>query len=127
MRCKIPVILLAIISALILSVSCDLETGTNKRPDKPELPTGPDSGYVGTSYSFTTSTTDPNNDNVYYQFDWDGGNQSFWSNFVASGTSIIMSHTWQTEGTYSVKARAKDIHGLTSLWSDKHQIVIISK
>jgi len=92
--------------------------GTNTPPSTPATPSGPDTGNVGTSYSFSTSTTDPDGDNVAYQFDWGDGNLSSWSSYVSSGSSVSMSHSWSSTGTYSVKAKAKDANGAESGWSD---------
>jgi hypothetical protein len=116
--------LFIIIVSIVIIVGCERDTESNKRPDKPEITAGPDSGYQNTPYSFTVYTTDSNDDNIYYQFDWDDGNKSFWSNVVLSGTPVMMSHTWQVTGTFSVRARAKDVHGLESYWSEKHNITI---
>lgn len=123
MRKRKYFILLAILLVLA-SVGCEREMERNRKPNKPVITAGPDSGYKNISYSFTVSTTDPNNDNIYYQFNWDDGNVSFWSNFVPSGTPVTINHKWQITGIFSVKARAKDMHGLESYWSDAHIIVI---
>ncbi len=96
----------------------------NNPPNTPQTPSGLSSGQVNVSYNFTTSTTDPDGDSVAYQFDWGDGNQSNWSSFLPSGTSITMAKSWSNAGTYSIKARAKDKKGAISGWSDGHQITI---
>ncbi|MEO0228365.1 MAG: PKD domain-containing protein [candidate division WOR-3 bacterium] len=96
----------------------------NNPPNTPQTPSGPSSGQVNVSYNFTTSTTDPDGDSVAYQFDWGDGNQSNWSSFLPSGTSITMAKSWSNAGTYSIKARAKDKKGGISDWSNGHQITI---
>ncbi len=96
----------------------------NNPPNIPTILSGPDNGYINTSYNFTASTTDIEGDDIAYQFDWGDGNQSSWSNFEASGTQITMSYSWQVTRTFSVMARARDINGAISDWSNPHTIVI---
>lgn len=93
-------------------------------PDTPEKPVGPNCGRVGIAYRFTAVTTDPNEDPVAYQFCWGDGEVSDWSDFVPSGRPVTMSHSWDSVGAYTVKARAKDILGLRSCWSCGHGIRI---
>lgn len=96
----------------------------NDPPNKPETPQGPTIALVGTSYSYRTSTTDPNGDNLYYQFDWDDGTMSDWTGLYASGQTVSMSHTWATKGSYQVKVRAKDGADAESVWSDPLSIIL---
>ena len=93
-------------------------------PHTPSAPTGPDSGNPGTSYSFTATTTDPNEDQISFQFDWGDGIHSNWSTFVDSGSSVTMSHSWSDKGSYYVRVRAKNSYSDTSDWSSGHSIVI---
>ena len=96
----------------------------NTPPNTPLAPTGPNSGTPGTSYDFTATTTDPDGDDVAFKFDWGDGNESDWTGFVDSGASASASHSWVSDGTYEVKAKAKDTQGAESGWSETHQIVI---
>lgn len=97
----------------------------NQPPDTPSAPIGPDSGSPGTFYSFTATTTDPNGDQISFQFNWGDGTQSNWSSFVDSGNSVTMSHSWSDEGSYYVRVRVKDSYGDSSDWSSGHSIAII--
>lgn len=85
-------------------------------PNTPSQPVGPSLGFAGTSYTYSISTTDPNNDQINYIFDWGDGSQNT-TNFVNSGLSSSGSHSWTNPGTYNVKVMAKDTGGLTSGWS----------
>jgi hypothetical protein len=96
----------------------------NQPPNTPPAPTGPDSGTPGTSYSFTATTTDPDGDQVAFKFDWGDGSESGWTSFVESRGSASMSHSWSNQGTFDVRARAKDTYGAESGWSSGHEIVI---
>jgi len=104
---------------LFVFIGCKQEpTGPeNSVPNIPNIPSNLSNGYVDSTYSFSTSTTDPDGDNVSYQFDWRDGNLSPWSNYVSSGTSVNMSHSWSKEGTYNVKVKAQDEDGAESGWS----------
>ena len=55
---------------------------------------------------------------MYYQFDWGDGTLSNWvttNNALDEGNA---SHIWEKTGNYEIKARAKDIYGRESDWSD---------
>ena len=97
----------------------DFTTGSapNNPPNIPGQPSGPTSGVTGISFSYSTSATDPDGDQVKYVFDWDDGNMSE-TGYVDSGTVASKSHIWAISGTYFVKAKAVDIHGASSTsWS----------
>ena len=83
----------------------------NQPPNKPATPSGKTNGKAGTTYTYSTSTTDPNDDPIEYQFDWGDGSVSTWS------SSESASHSW-SEGTYLVKVKARDSYSLESEWSD---------
>lgn len=85
-------------------------------PATPSTPSGPASGYVYTSYSYTTSTTDPEGDNIYYQFDWGDGTTSTVGPY-ASGVVATAYHQWGRPVSYQVRVRAKDVFDAWSGWS----------
>jgi len=87
------------------------------RPDKPEKPSGHTSGTAGVEYEYSTFTTDPNNDQIYYKWDWGNGNMSDWIGPYDSGIEISMIHSWE-KGSYSIKVKARDIYGEESPWSE---------
>jgi hypothetical protein len=87
-------------------------------PEKPSIPEGPAFGYMHVEYSYTTSTTDPDGDSVIYLFDWGDGTNSGW---LPNGEG---SHCWNELGSYAVKAKARDIWGAVSQWSDPLTVVI---
>jgi hypothetical protein len=87
-------------------------------PAKPEAPSGPANGKVNTVYTYTTSTTDPESDQVYYMFDWGDGTFSSWVGPLNSGVTASTTKTWTAGGTYAIKVVAKDSHGKLSEWSD---------
>lgn len=87
-------------------------------PAKPDKPDGPASGATGQEHTYTTSTTDPNGDDVYYMFDWGDDTTSGWLGPYNSGATASGKKTWTSQGTYEVKVVAKDDHGKLSIWSD---------
>ena len=87
-------------------------------PAKPTTPSGPPSGKTGTSYTYTSSATDPDGDQVYLMFDWGDNTTSGWVGPYNSGATGTASHTWSKQGSFSVKVLAKDTHGKFSVWSD---------
>lgn len=100
------------------------EPTANYPPNTPPSPLGPFSGYVNISYEFSTSTTDPDGDNIACRFDWGDGNISGWSNFMPSGSTYKLSHSYGLANNYCIKSQAKDVSGNFSNWSDCHQISI---
>jgi len=96
----------------------------NQAPNTPSTPNGPSSGYTNIPYTFSSSATDPDGENIAIRFDWGNGVVSNWSNYVTSGTTISMSYSYPNAGTYYIKAQAKDILGDTSAWSTPHTITI---
>jgi hypothetical protein len=97
----------------------------NSPPNTPEKPTGPATGDIGIEYTFMTSTTDPQNNNVYYMVSW-GDAVSDWFGPYSSGESIGFTHTWTTAGNYNITVKAKDSEGLESGWSEASLINILA-
>jgi hypothetical protein len=89
----------------------------NNEPNKPTL-TGKIKGKAGNSYTYYATSTDPDDDQLEYWFDWDDGQNSGWFGFFDSGDTCEKSHIWTAQGAYSIKVKARDIHGLESVWSD---------
>jgi len=87
----------------------------NKPPDIPTL-RGETNGITGVEYTYNASTTDPNNDQVMYLFDWGDGTNSGWVGPYDSGATASAEHTWTVKGSYSIKVKAKDIYGEDSSW-----------
>jgi predicted secreted protein len=92
-------------------------------PLKPTI-NGPASGTVNNEYPYTSSTTDPDGDQVYYLWDWGDGNSSGWLGPYNSGATCESNHTWATKGGYNIKVKAKDTFGAESPWSDPLSITM---
>jgi hypothetical protein len=96
----------------------------NQPPATPAAPTGPATGDLGTAYSFSAVTTDPEGKTISYEFDWDDGSAFGTTGFVASGATGTLSHTYAAAGTYHILVRAIEEGGAASGWSPEHAIVI---
>jgi pyrrolidone-carboxylate peptidase len=85
----------------------------------PDIPTinGPANGKVGVATEYNFTTTDPESDEVYYFIDWGDTTNSSWIGPYPSGDIITQPHTWSKKGTYTIKAKAKDIYGNESDWA----------
>jgi hypothetical protein len=94
-------------------------------PEVPEEPDGPIEGVVGVEYNFTSSATDPDNDNIFYRFDWGDGSYSNWLGYYPSGDIVTGSHTWDYAGNFDVRVKAKDDNGSAETdWSEPLSIHI---
>jgi hypothetical protein len=89
----------------------------NQPPDTPTQPDGPTTGGINIEYSFTTTTADPESQQVFYLWSWGDGTQSEWLGPFDSNASAVASHEWDIAGTYSVEVKARDDIGLESGWS----------
>ena len=90
----------------------------NNPPNKPIKPTGLARGKVGVTYTYSSSTTDPDGDQVYYNWSWGDGTYSGWIGPFASGVTANGSHAWSTKKIYTITVKAKDTSGAESAWSD---------
>ena len=93
-------------------------------PVTPSTPSGPTSGYRDTSYSYSTSTTDPNGDSLRYQFYWGDGSYTT-TGWYTSGATASASHSWSSTGYKYVKVRAQDSTGAWSHWSSSLTVNIV--
>ncbi|UCF49288.1 MAG: PKD domain-containing protein [Thermoplasmatales archaeon] len=90
----------------------------SQEPDRPGTPSGKEYGVPEEVYEFTTSTTDPEGDQIFYLFDWGDGEYSEWLGPYTSGETVTTSHSWYDIGDYNIRVRARDEWGCVSLWSD---------
>jgi hypothetical protein len=111
------------------SIRSDFTIYGNLPPAIPSQPSGPTTGYKNVQYTYSTNTTDPNADNIYYWFNWDDGTNSGWIGPYMSGSIVSASHSWSNYGTFHVKVKAKDTYGaeLGILWSTPLNVTISSQ
>ena len=104
--------------------STTLSVTINLPPNTPAKPSGPTTGSPNVVYTYTSSTTDPEGNQVYYLFDWGDGTNSSWKGPYASGATASANHSWSAGGTYQVKVKAKDSWQMQSGWSDVLTVLI---
>jgi len=90
----------------------------NQKPEKPERPSGPVEGKPNTEYMYTSSTIDPDDDRIQYNFSWGDGTYSGWVGPFDSGEQAFSTHSWDEEGTFEIIVKAKDTKGKESEWSE---------
>jgi len=95
-----------------------LTIADNAPPNKPARPSGETSGKTGEEYIYTTSTTDPEGDDVFYLFNWGNGMTSFILGPYKSGAECDASGIWFEKGDYEIKVKAIDTHNAESEWSE---------
>lgn len=104
-----------------------VNASSNNPPNTPDQPSGPTSGYTGSSYIYSTSATDPDGDQIKYGWDWNGdGTVDEWTGYYSSGTTVSISHSWDSTGTYNIKVKAQDSNSAESGWSTALTVTISS-
>ncbi len=107
-------------------------------------------GQLCTSYVFNASSTDPENNNITYGWNWSkdrsfdsnfycdffwgwgGYDVENWSVYYSSGDNCTMSHSWNEPGIYAVRVKGKDEYGAerienleySGLWSKPKYLLI---
>ena len=87
------------------------------QPPTPPIITGPINGKKGQYYPYTFVSTDPEGNNVSYYVDWGDDTNTGWIGPYASGIEIVVNHTCDKRGTYTIKAKTRDIYGNESDWA----------
>ena len=101
----------------------EIEQGqSSAAPSKPKKPLGVRRIKVDKYYTYTTTSIDPDNDQIYVLFDWGDDTSSGWLGPFNSGEKIKAYHKWLENGTYIIRVKAKDINGTNSDWSDPVKI-----
>jgi len=83
----------------------------------PEIPRKP-SEKPGEQFTYTTNTTDLDNDMISYRWRWGDGTYSEWIGPYESGDTCEASHTWTEPGNYEITVQASDSNGGISNWSE---------
>jgi hypothetical protein len=96
----------------------------NNPPNKPSTPIGKTNGKIGIECTYSTSTTDPNNYDLYYLFDWGDGTFSSWLGPYHSGETCEAKYTWTKSGNYMIKVKAKNSNEVQSIWSNSLHITM---
>jgi hypothetical protein len=87
----------------------------NLPPTQPTIE-GPTSGFYRESHQWNITAMDPNNDDINFFIDWGDGTTTGWSIAYPSGETMTQSHKYKKQGTYTIKAKAKDPYNQQSDW-----------
>lgn len=96
-----------------------IQQAKNQPPLKPSTPVGGD--FImekDVIYGFTSKTTDPNTHPIWYWFDWGDETNSGWLGPYNSGEEGGALHSWNQNGLYEIRVKAKDLNDAESEWSD---------
>jgi hypothetical protein len=87
-------------------------------PKKPNKPTGPIVGKPGQDYTYSTSPSDPDENQRFYKWDWGDGTFSDWFGPYNADETIEATHAWAKEDIYEIRVKAKDVYDVESQWSE---------
>jgi hypothetical protein len=96
----------------------------NNPPGIPSRPIGPNEGKPDIEYPFSTKASDPDGNQVFYQWNWGDGSYSEWLGPYDSNYEASANHTWPVSGSFEITVKAKDIYDQEGLWSDSLKINI---
>jgi hypothetical protein len=89
----------------------------------PPIINGPVHGHPGYEYEFTFVVYDPEGDEVWIKVDWGDGEITDWLGPYESGEIVTLTHVYDEEGSYYIKAKSKDFWH-ESHWSEGFEIKI---
>jgi len=75
-------------------------------PTVPQID-GPKAGKQNIEYNFSVFSTDSDNDNIQYFFNW-GDSKTDETDFLANGTTYVQKHKWITAGIFKIRVFAVD-------------------
>jgi outer membrane protein assembly factor BamB len=86
----------------------------------PTAPTidGETNGNVGIEYEYTFKSISPLGREVYYFIDWGDNTIKDWFGPFSSGEEVKVSYKYTSQGTFTIKARAKDTENLWGPWGE---------
>ena len=93
-------------------------------PTQPTKPVGKTLAVWNIEYSYSSSSSDPNGDQIFYLFNWGDGTNSGWLGPYSSGQTGIGTHIWTELGIYNITVKARDIYGAGSPLSEPLTVVI---
>ena len=87
----------------------------NQAPLSPVI-AGRAQGKAGEALEYGFITSDPENHDVYYYVEWGDDTVEDWIGPYESNEEASFTHSWQQTGTYTIRAKAKDMYGSESEW-----------
>ena len=96
----------------------------NTDPILPDAPVVPLYLSNNTSTVIKGVSTDPDADDMYYQFDFGDGEVTEWIGPYASGDTVSVQKTYASIGSFDVTVRTKDIWDAASDWSAASSVLV---
>ena len=96
---------------------CFITYGFEKAPRKPII-LGPRIVLSKEPPTYRFLSTDPEGNNVSYFIKWGDDNVTEWGDYQVAGEFYSESYKWAKIGKYVIEAKAKDIYGAESEWSN---------
>lgn len=90
-------------------------TIANRPPGLPEI-NGPTTGSPGTTLNYMIVSSDPDNDEIYYCLNWSDETGETCLGPYMSGEEVMVSHSWEEQGTYVIQVKARDSYNDESDW-----------
>jgi len=91
------------------------EVENNHPPNKPDI-NGPITGKINVEYDYIFTVSDIDNDEIFLYVEWGDESSSGWLGPYESDEEIVLSHSWNQQGSYNLKAKTKDEHEIESDW-----------
>jgi rhodanese-related sulfurtransferase len=91
-------------------------TKANSPPNMPVI-SGESNGKVGQVYQYTFTATDTDQDDVYYLVNWSDNTSDQLVGPYHSGEAVPLDHIWSVKGTYTIKAKTRDMYNSESDWA----------
>lgn len=85
----------------------------NLPPDTPTI-SGPYWLLPNIQYNFKISTTEPDDEDVFFLIEWGDGEVWEWIGPYDGGDVVTLSYKYTTKGTYRINVTARDIYGFES-------------
>jgi len=86
-------------------------------PSGPEI-NGPASGKLNKKIDYTFKSTSPFGRELYYYIDWGDDRNTNWIGPYDSGEEVTLSHSWDNDEVFIIRAKVKDTSDLWGPWSE---------
>lgn len=98
----------------------------NQTPNAPTVAYVTGTRETGETLTFNIRGTDPDNDNIFYEIDWDNnGTVDATTMTVPSGNTQNANHSWSAAGTVTFRARTVDTAGAVSGWTTHSETITL--
>ena len=99
----------------------------NQTPNPPTITYVSGTKQTNQAITFNVQGSDPDNDNVFYEIDWDNnGTVDATTMTVPSNTAQPATHSWTSAGTQTFQARTVDLSGARSAWTQHSETITAS-